>query len=303
MPGPLNHFRGSLAAAAVFLVLAGTIGFGALAQEGGSKMLQEARKRFREGQVGTRIVGGDPTTIADNPWQVGLLHAYDKDDYLRAQFCGGVLVAPKWILTAAHCVDNSTQESEVEILSGTHKLTKGKGVRTAVQKIFVHEDWNKRPHDSDIALIKMKDALQGRAIAPARDSAALVAGAMIWISGWGASNKDGTNRMTVLQGVWVQLIPQGTQDLECNEALSYDGAVTENMFCAAKPGPLGGGGKDSCQGDSGGPASVGDAGSERLVGLVSWGDGCGMSYKYGVYTRVPNFLNWVRATSGGEVSW
>jgi secreted trypsin-like serine protease len=274
----------------------------AVAQERGSTPLQGAKKRFQENEKrDTRIIGGEDTTFAENPWQVALLYSDDKEDYARAQFCGGVIVHPKWVLTAAHCVDNGTLAGDVDVLSGTDVLIKGQGMRTAAVAIIVHPQW-RGTRNFDIALLNVNAPLRGKPIALAADASPLVPGAKIWVSGWGVTQKAGAKPSRKLQGISLDFIPQGTEQGECNGPLSYSGKVTENMFCAGVKGRSGGGGRDSCQGDSGGPASIGPPDAARLVGLVSWGEGCGDVHKYGVYTRVPRVLDWITANSNGEVA-
>ena len=281
----------------------GTVAGEVVAQERGSKLLQAAKKRYLEqDRRDTRIIGGEDTTIQENPWQVALLYSDDKEDLARAQFCGGVILHSQWVLTAAHCVDNGTLPAEVDILSGTHLLVSGQGTRTAVLDIITHRQWV-GTRNFDIALLKVRGPLVGRPIALATDSSLLVPGSKIWVSGWGVTEKGGTTTTRILQGISLDFIPQGTNQGECNGPLAYNGRITETMFCAGIAGRSGGGGMDSCQGDSGGPASVGPPDSARLVGLVSWGDGCANAHKYGVYTRVPRFLKWIKKRSNGDVSW
>jgi secreted trypsin-like serine protease len=85
--------------------------------------------------------------------------------------------------------------------------------------------------------------------------------------------------------------------MTCNQKGSYGGHVTDNMFCAGKTG------EDACQRDSGGPATFTVSTETRLVGVVSWGDKCGVPLKYGVYTRIAQFAAWVKDQTSGEVSW
>jgi secreted trypsin-like serine protease len=81
------------------------------------------------------------------------------------------------------------------------------------------------------------------------------------------------------------------------ELVGADGKITENMLCAGKEE----GGADACQGNSGGPASIDGPVGRRLVGIVSWGDGCGAPKKFGVYTRVPQFADWIQQKTDGAV--
>ena len=104
------------------------------------------------------------------------------------------------------------------------------------------------------------------------------------MTGWGVVD-DAGNASRTLKGVELDLQTMSI----CNASDSYNGRVTIRMFCA---GPVTGG-QDSCQGDSGGPATAITNGTRRLVDVVSWGDGCAQPKRYGVYTRVSAFSDWI----------
>jgi secreted trypsin-like serine protease len=116
------------------------------------------------------------------------------------------------------------------------------------------------------------------------ENLALTTGQMLWVTGWGATNEGGlvVSRLNELS------IPYVARET-CNDPLSYNGQITESMICAGKAG------RDSCQGDSGGPLIIKRNGSAQLVGIVSWGEGCARPGKFGVYTRVPKFVSWIRS--------
>jgi secreted trypsin-like serine protease len=264
----------------------------AVASEAASKPLQAVRQAWAQRLAGDmRIVGGKPTTIAKNPWQIGLLAA-DIPENQFAQFCGGSIIAPRWVATAAHCVDGNTTASEIQVLSGTASLVSG-GRRSAVAEIVVHEKWNFGTSDFDIALLRISDcdSLDGLVIVAADQEPQ---DAEVRVTGWGTTRFGGI-RTRDLQEVSVPFVSRQ----RCNRKASYDGRITDNMLCAGKDE----GGADSCQGDSGGPATIAASGSQRLLGIVSWGDGCGDPNKYGVYTSVPVFRGWVRDKTHALVSW
>ncbi len=269
--------------------------------EGGSKPLRAAIKRYEDAQKkNTRLIGGKSTTIERNPWQVALLYSRD-DDRERAQFCGGVVVHPRWVLTAAHCIDGGTKPAQVHILSGTANLRAGKGLRSPTDEVIHHRQWSRSTDDFDIGLIKVSQPLLGKVIAPASDATinALSSESKVWVSGWGVTDLRRAKSTYRLQGVELDFIDRKT----CNKFESYNGRLTQNMFCAGILGPEGGGGKDACYGDSGGPLSIHSGAKARLVGLVSWGVDCAEAYKYGVYTQVSRFRAWVREVTVGEVAW
>ncbi|WP_218511783.1 serine protease [Variovorax sp. dw_308] len=241
-------------------------------------------------QIDPRIIGGDFTTIDKNPWQVALVVGFAPEP-IRQEFCGGSIVAPNWIVTAAHCVDNSTTPDRVDVIAGT-SFYKYKGERIKVAKVLVHKDWNPATMANDIALLKLwVPTTLGQPIALPASEAGIPPGSNIEVSGWGAALEGGTPS-EVLMAAQIPMVDNGS----CNAPDAYDGRITNSMFCAG----LRGGGLDSCQGDSGGPASLMLDGIPTLVGIVSWGEGCARQLKFGVYTRVSVFKPWVDSTIAGN---
>jgi secreted trypsin-like serine protease len=267
----------------------------ASAQDHGAEPLRRGLAAFAKGDPGLRVGGGEPVSVVKVPGQVALL-ASNIPSNERAQFCGGSMIAARWVLTAAHCVDQGTSPAQVEVLSGTSSL--GCGTRVKINKIEVHSSWNPHANDFDIALLELQKDLAGLPIAgvsAANESAHLGSGSQVTVSGWGALAFGNPGGTTQLQAVTVPFVSRDV----CNRAVSYNGKVSENMICAGRAQ----GGQDSCQGDSGGPATTIAGNERRLAGVVSWGEGCGFPQKYGVYTRVARFGGWVKEKTGGAVSW
>jgi len=240
-----------------------------------------------------KIVGGVNAT-RPYPWQVSLIVA-GIPDTSRAHFCGGSVYNARWIITAAHCMDGLSP-AQFQVVSGTAVLDKS-AKRVAVARRIIHGAYNSNSFDSDIALIELQQPLElGSAVksigvlASSEEAAVLSAGSKLVVTGWGAT-KQGGDTVINLREVTVPFVTNSI----CNDPLSYAGQITANMICAG----IAEGGKDSCQGDSGGPL-VHLAATDRLVGIVSWGEGCANPGKYGVYTRIANFKPWVEAcTTGG----
>jgi len=240
--------------------------------------------------IGPRIVGGKKADIDDNQWQVALLVASIPDND-RALFCGGSVMASRWIITAAHCVDRKTQAHIVNVLVGSADLRQT-GRRIGVHRIIVHPDWNRTTKDSDVALLELQGDVGYPPILPlprVLEEQKLVTNTVVRVTGWGRTSEGGS-----ISPVLRQLTTYYRSNKECNDPISYKGKITANMLCAGKST----GGVDACQGDSGGPLSVVIDGKRYLAGVVSWGQGCARPFKFGVYARVSKFHSWITQNMG-----
>ncbi|XP_072282341.1 transmembrane protease serine 5 isoform X4 [Pyxicephalus adspersus] len=177
----------------------------------------------------SRIIGGSDVALGRWPWQVSL--------YLNNKHvCGGSIVAPKWIITAAHCVHNyrSPQVSSWSVLAGitSHPPVRQKASVSAVEKIIYHQKYDDRSHDYDIALMKLEKPLNYsdsiRPVCLPQYDQDLPAGAECWVSGWGHTHPDNTHMPRSLKEAMVPLI----STKKCNSSCIYDGDITPRMLCA-----------------------------------------------------------------------
>lgn len=220
-----------------------------------------------------RIVGGRPVHIDDMPYIVNLRK--------RGSFyCGGSLITPKCVLTAAHCT-NKAKAKDITVQAGATYLDETFNKRS-VKKIFLPESYSKKTLDNDIAIFLLNAPLRGRFIQTIDLSDdAPQKGDFVKVSGWGLTKENGTFSQQ-LRSVYVQVLDHE----ECRTAYHNHRNVTKSMFCAMVPGV-----KDACAGDSGGPAVL----DEQLVGVVSWGRGreCARKKSPGVYVNIQALRNWI----------
>ncbi len=231
-----------------------------------------------------RIFGGVPTTIDKHPWQVAIF--IDSPDNRRKFLCGGSLIYQRWILTAAHCLADTTPAGIIHVKAGVTDYNASGGWLDAKQ-IVKNPSYNSITHENDIALIELKtppsDSISQ--VIPLAGSATALGGKELEVTGWGKM-ETGTQPNKLM----VAYVPY-VDNAECNKPESYDGRIKPTMMCAGKKGI------DSCQGDSGGPLVLGKNRDEAiLVGVVSFGEGCGEPNKFGVYTRVSAFRDWIHRT-------
>ncbi|MBY2919639.1 S1 family serine peptidase [Rhizobium leguminosarum] len=241
-------------------------------------------------QTTPKIINGIAAPPNAFPWQASLGVAPIADAG-RAHFCGGALIDATHVVTAAHCVAG-LNEIQLSVALGTVHLD-AETKRLAVRKIDVHPDYRAETKDADIALLQLEKAVTSNtAIAPiavlesTAEGAFLAGGVKFTVTGWGLTSVNG-HSVRDLRQVDVPFVPAET----CTDPLAYGSRVTKNMICA---GSVNG---DACQGDSGGPL-ITKGQPPVLIGLVSWGKGCAVAGKVGVYSRVANYRGWILAQSG-----
>nr|XP_033809337.1 ovochymase-1 isoform X2 [Geotrypetes seraphini] len=240
-----------------------------------------------------RIVGGEEARPHCWPWQVGL-------HFLGDHQCGGVIIEKSWIMTAAHCMGIGKDPSYWTVVAGDHDRTLNESteqVRKA-RRIVLHENFDYRIYDSDLALIQLDVELVYndvvRPICLPDSQKPLLSSSVCIVTGWGKTQEDGM-LSSRLQQLRVPILD--SKICEVSYYASRPGGITEGMLCAGFPSS---GGKDSCQGDSGGPLVCrNETEPFILYGIISWGVGCARPKKPGVYTRVRVYLNWIHRTIKG----
>ncbi|XP_019619701.1 PREDICTED: plasminogen-like [Branchiostoma belcheri] len=239
----------------------------------------------------TRIVGGNAAQPGSWPWQVYLLR-------YGSFYCGGSLIHPIWVLTAAHCVDYDLPPGGYEVILGKYNkpeyITDSTEQRIPVSKVIIHSGYSRNPTNKDLALLKLaRPVTLNQYVWPvclvSGPGADPPEGTSCVVTGWGST--QGTGNEDVLKQARVPLVSND----KCNNApaLVLAGRITEFMMCA---GYYDTGGHDTCQGDSGGPLVCPAAGRWILHGVTSWGDGCARPQSPGVYARVSSMLDWVHRT-------
>ena len=231
-----------------------------------------------------RIVGGGVATEHEFPWQIWL-----HPTSYNGVYCGASLINSSWALTAAHCVAGETASTLVVEL-GMHNIQGSNPFRQTktLSQIIVHPQYNSNTQDYDMALLHfttpatINSAVAPITLAASTDTALYAAGVNAIVSGWGTTSSGGAVSYT-LRKATVPIVSNAT----CST--NYGGGITARMVCAGLPQ----GGVDSCQGDSGGPLFVNDGSTPKLVGVVSWGEGCALAGKPGVYSNVMNLRSWI----------
>uniref|UniRef100_A0A2I3GT70 trypsin n=1 Tax=Nomascus leucogenys TaxID=61853 RepID=A0A2I3GT70_NOMLE len=221
-----------------------------------------------------KIVGGYTCEENSVPYQVSLNSGY--------HFCGGSLISEQWVVSAAHCYKSAINSKfpgrgceyhRIQVRLGEHNIEVLEGNEQFINaaKIIRHPKYNSWTLDNDILFL-------------------------FNVPSYIIDSFPGLTHISFFD-LFLILTADYPDELQCLDApvltqaeceASYPGKITSNMFCV---GFLEGG-KDSCQGDSGGPV----VSNGQLQGIVSWGYGCAQKNKPGVYTKVYNYVDWIKDT-------
>ncbi|HWM05864.1 MAG TPA: trypsin-like serine protease [Actinophytocola sp.] len=216
--------------------------------------------------VQPQVIGGVPAAQGEFPWMVRL-----------SMGCGGAMYTQQLVLTAAHCVPATGNNTSITATLGAVDLQDPN--RITVRSNYVHRapGYN-NPSGDDWALIRLERAVDVPTLPAATDGS--YDSGTFTVAGWGAAVEGGAQQRYLLKAD-VPFI----SDSQCGSA--YSELVPAEEICS---GNWDDGGVDTCQGDSGGPMFRRDAGGAWVqIGITSWGYGCARPQNPGVYTQVSHF--------------
>ncbi|GAW97037.1 MULTISPECIES: trypsin-like serine protease [Colwellia] len=256
----------------------------------------------------------DGATLLNLLGSIASLNVTAQQKIVQSSSCGASFIGEKWLLTAAHCVEDANINL-LKVNVGEYDLSNGAENAKAIKRIYIHPEYNKgSAFNNDIALIELIEAIDNPAVTLVDlDSSRQLAldNAAVTVIGWGNQTAYGPNdelpandQPDKLRQVELNLLSneqckdklaQAYTDLEGINYLPDQVGITDSMICANHVG----GGKGSCQGDSGGPLLVNTNQGWQQIGIVSYGIGCANAEFPGVYARVGQFTDWINNISKG----
>jgi secreted trypsin-like serine protease len=245
-----------------------------------------------------RIIGGTPVAEgAPYSWMVSI---QGRDSGGWFHYCGGTLIAADWVVTAAHCVENTNMVNDRLVIGAVDISNPAQGEVREIDWYSVHQDYDSDLFYSDVAIIHLTESSNQIAVdlITKDDMVLLAEGEQLQLMGWGLTIEDDNSSVaSQLQETPITF----RSDTKCTAThgapeINNDSELYwSKTICAGEDTPDLSDGlyNDACQGDSGGPLLWNDAGTLKLTGIVSWGKGCGKASSYGGYAEVAQFLDWL----------
>ncbi|XP_022693523.1 uncharacterized protein LOC111263045 isoform X2 [Varroa jacobsoni] len=255
----------------------------------------------RSGARQQKVIGGKDAGLGDWCWQAAIYN--EKGQYV----CGGALIGPQWIVTAAHCVTKYVRNGDTFFVEvGSVDLTARHGhSRKKAWASYIHHNYNENTLDNDIALVKVLNPFNVNSSSISAACTVCLPGKQgsknpeqaaqgqegqstrCTVTGYGALQEGGPVAMRVRQ-VELPMVEERTCVAQLSAATAKLFKLPASTFCAG-----GEKGNDACQGDGGSPMVCDMGGFYELKGLVSWGLGCGRQDVPGVYVKVSSFIGWI----------